>query len=188
MRSEIPVQPLSRGLRLFEHDEPSARLDWLRALFQPIVDETNADLASFEQVKRFVLLPAQFCIDSGELTPALKLKRRVVMERWRGSHRGHLRGRLSPRRGGPRWRPGTERTSTKDAREAPSRGRSSPVWGLGRRSARAPASSTAPGRHGAVHPRPGRRPCPVGASPLCVRLTAAMVLPRRIHARRARTA
>ena len=54
----------------------------VRALFQPIVDEANAELASFEQVKRFALLPAQFSIAGGELTPTLKLKRRVVMERW----------------------------------------------------------------------------------------------------------
>ncbi len=54
----------------------------VRALFQPIVDEANAELASFEQVKRFALLPTQFSIDGGELTPTLKLKRRVVMERW----------------------------------------------------------------------------------------------------------
>ena len=56
--------------------------DDVRALFQPIVDEANAELASFEQVKRFALLPAQFSINTGELTPTLKLKRRVVMERW----------------------------------------------------------------------------------------------------------
>ena len=56
--------------------------DDVRALFQPIVDQANAELASFEQVKRFALLPTQFSIDTGELTPTLKLKRRVVMERW----------------------------------------------------------------------------------------------------------
>ena len=56
--------------------------DDVRALFQPIVDEANAELAGFEQVKRFALLPAQFSIGTGELTPTLKLKRRVVMERW----------------------------------------------------------------------------------------------------------
>ena len=44
--------------------------------------QANAELASFEQVKRFALLPAQFSIDGGELTPTLKLKRRVVTERW----------------------------------------------------------------------------------------------------------
>ena len=60
------------------------RRDDVRALFQPVVDQANAELAGFEQVKRFALLPAQFSIDTGELTPTLKLKRRVVTERWRG--------------------------------------------------------------------------------------------------------
>ena len=56
--------------------------DDVRAVFQSIVDEANAELAGFEQVKRFAVLPTQFSIDGGELTPTLKLKRRVVMERW----------------------------------------------------------------------------------------------------------
>lgn len=57
--------------------------DDVRALFQAVVDQANAELAGFEQVKRFALLPAQFSVDTGELTPTLKLKRRVVAERWR---------------------------------------------------------------------------------------------------------
>ena len=56
--------------------------DDVRAVFQSIVDEANAELAGFEQIKRFAVLPTQFSIDGGELTPTLKLKRRVVMERW----------------------------------------------------------------------------------------------------------
>ena len=68
-------------------DELVGRED-VRALFQPIVDEANAELASFEQVKRFALLPTQFSIDTGELTPTLKLKRRVVMERWQDAIEG----------------------------------------------------------------------------------------------------
>ena len=59
--------------------------DDVRALFQTVVDQANAELAGFEQVKRFALLPAQFSVDTGELTPTLKLKRRVVAERWRGA-------------------------------------------------------------------------------------------------------
>ena len=68
-------------------DELVGRED-VRALFQPIVDEANAELASFEQVKRFALLPTQFSIGTGELTPTLKLKRRVVMERWQDAIEG----------------------------------------------------------------------------------------------------
>ena len=68
--------PASGGL-----DDLVQRED-VRALFQPIVDRANAELAKYEQVKRFALLPTQFSIDTGELTPTLKVKRRVVAERW----------------------------------------------------------------------------------------------------------
>jgi long-chain acyl-CoA synthetase len=62
-------------------EELSARAD-VRALFQPIVDRANGELASFERVKSFAILPAEFTVESGELTPTLKVKRRVVQERW----------------------------------------------------------------------------------------------------------
>jgi long-chain acyl-CoA synthetase len=44
---------------------------------QPFVDETNRDLSRFEQIKRFAILPRDFSADEDELTPTLKLKRRV---------------------------------------------------------------------------------------------------------------
>ena len=52
-------------------------------IFQPIVDQANSELAGYEQVKRFALLPAEFSVATGELTPTLKVKRRVVEERWK---------------------------------------------------------------------------------------------------------
>ena len=55
----------------------------VRRIFQPIVDQANSDLASYEQVKRFALLPAEFSVATGELTPTLKVKRRVVEECWK---------------------------------------------------------------------------------------------------------
>ena len=57
--------------------------DEIQQIFQPIVDQANSELASYEQVKRFVLLPAEFSVATGELTPTLKVKRRVVEERWK---------------------------------------------------------------------------------------------------------
>lgn len=53
------------------------------ALFAEIVDGLNRDLAPFERVKKIALLPTEFSVDSGELTPTLKVKRAVVEERWR---------------------------------------------------------------------------------------------------------
>jgi long-chain acyl-CoA synthetase len=52
-------------------------------LYQEAVDAANRGLAQFEQVKRFALLPKEFTIEGGELTPTLKVKRRVVEERYR---------------------------------------------------------------------------------------------------------
>ena len=42
----------------------------------------NAELARFQQVKRYRALPATFGVETGELTPTLKLKRRVVEQAW----------------------------------------------------------------------------------------------------------
>ena len=53
------------------------------ALYQEIVDALNRDLAQFERIKRIAILPREFSIDGGELTPSLKVKRKVVEEKWR---------------------------------------------------------------------------------------------------------
>jgi long-chain acyl-CoA synthetase len=55
----------------------------VRALFQSVVDEVNGQLSQFEQVKRFALLPTEFTIASGELTPTMKARRRVIENRWK---------------------------------------------------------------------------------------------------------
>ena len=52
------------------------------ALFDQVVERVNSGLARHEQIKRSALLPAEFGIATGELTPTLKVKRRVVAERW----------------------------------------------------------------------------------------------------------
>ena len=39
-----------------------------------------------EQVKKFELLPNEWTIDSGELTPTLKLKRKVIMEKYKTAY------------------------------------------------------------------------------------------------------
>lgn len=40
------------------------------------------DLASYEQIRRIVVLPREFTVESGELSPAMKIKRRVVESRY----------------------------------------------------------------------------------------------------------
>ena len=48
------------------------------SLYAEIVREANSGLAHFETIKRFRLLPDEWSQDSGELTPSMKLKRRVI--------------------------------------------------------------------------------------------------------------
>ena len=53
----------------------------VRALIQQEVDQVNAGLPHWEQVKKFALVKRPWSIETGELTPTLKIKRRVVQER-----------------------------------------------------------------------------------------------------------
>ena len=62
-------------------EELTTRPDVL-ALYQEIVDALNRELSQFERIKRIALLPAEFSVESGELTPTLKVKRKVVEQRW----------------------------------------------------------------------------------------------------------
>ena len=50
---------------------------------QRTVDGVNARLLSYAGVKRFTVLPADFTLEAGELTPTLKLRRLVMTERYR---------------------------------------------------------------------------------------------------------
>ncbi len=50
--------------------------------FQQIINEANRHFNKVEQVKKFELLPTEWSIEGGELTPTLKLKRKVIMEKY----------------------------------------------------------------------------------------------------------
>ncbi len=52
-------------------------------LYKGIVEEFNTCFNHVEQIKKFELLDAEWTIEGGELTPTLKLKRKVIMEKYR---------------------------------------------------------------------------------------------------------
>jgi long-chain acyl-CoA synthetase len=52
------------------------------AMMSARVEEMNRSLASFEQIKKFVLLGTDFSQETGELTPTLKVKRKVVIQKY----------------------------------------------------------------------------------------------------------
>jgi long-chain acyl-CoA synthetase len=56
--------------------------DQIRSTIQAQVDQVNLTLARVEQVKKFAILDRPFGIDSGELTPTMKIKRKVVAQKY----------------------------------------------------------------------------------------------------------
>ena len=60
--------------------EELAADEGVRQLVQGVVDNVNRDRSRFEQIKRFAILPRDFSAEEDEITPTLKLRRRVVQE------------------------------------------------------------------------------------------------------------
>ena len=54
----------------------------VQALVGQAVEEVNRDLSRYEQVKRFAIVSREFSSEQGEVTPTLKLKRRVIEKRF----------------------------------------------------------------------------------------------------------
>jgi long-chain acyl-CoA synthetase len=55
-------------------------------LYKELIDSFNKFFNHVEQIKRFELLPDEWTIESGELTPTLKLKRKVILEKYKGAY------------------------------------------------------------------------------------------------------
>jgi long-chain acyl-CoA synthetase len=55
----------------------------IKELFQKQIDEVNETLPRYEQIKYYKIMEAPFSVESGELTPTLKLKRRIVFEKYK---------------------------------------------------------------------------------------------------------
>ena len=55
------------------------------ALFKDLVESFNKYFNHVEQIKKFELLPNEWSIDTGEMTPKMSIKRKVVMEKYRNS-------------------------------------------------------------------------------------------------------
>ncbi len=56
----------------------------VQALYEGIVEDLNKNLARFEKLKRVLLVPDEFSVADGTLTPSLKLRRRAIEDRYRG--------------------------------------------------------------------------------------------------------
>lgn len=78
------IEPWAKGHGLhFESIADLASNQKVYDLIQEHIAEKNRELAQYEQIKKFRILPVDFTIDTGELTPTLKMKRRVVSDKFR---------------------------------------------------------------------------------------------------------
>jgi long-chain acyl-CoA synthetase len=73
-------RPYVTALITLDSDEVRASGRDPQELVQELVDDVNRDRVRVEQIKRFTILPRDFTLEAGELTPTLKLRRRVVLD------------------------------------------------------------------------------------------------------------
>lgn len=70
-----------KGLR-GETPTELAQLKEVNDMLEQEVQTVNGNLASFESIKKFSVLPHDFTVESGELTPSLKVKRKIVVKKF----------------------------------------------------------------------------------------------------------
>ena len=75
MRKKLNIKYQDR-MELLKHSE-------IIKMFEKRIESLQKELAHFEQVKKFTLLSQAFSVKLGEITPTLKLRRKVIMERYR---------------------------------------------------------------------------------------------------------
>ncbi len=62
--------------------QEAAKCEKFKAYLQEKVEAVNATLARVQTIKKFVIIPAEFTPESGELTPTMKMKRRIINEKY----------------------------------------------------------------------------------------------------------
>ena len=83
--NDIPKDPLAQLKMLKENGHELSDFtesDELNSEVQAQVDNLNDQFSDPEQVKKFLILPRDFTIDDGELTPTLKIRRKQINENW----------------------------------------------------------------------------------------------------------
>ncbi|HYL27755.1 MAG TPA: long-chain fatty acid--CoA ligase [Candidatus Nitrosotalea sp.] len=78
VRLELPQLPKEAA------PEDLARRDDVHAFIAREVHKQTHGLATYEQIRRVVVIPHEFTVEGGELSPSMKIKRRVVEQRYAG--------------------------------------------------------------------------------------------------------
>jgi long-chain acyl-CoA synthetase len=73
--SRIAAGPDAGGAGLVDRPD-------VRKLFEGVIDTVNSDLPPYQKIRKFALLPRELTVETGELTPTLKVRRKIVAEVW----------------------------------------------------------------------------------------------------------
>ena len=65
----------------FQSKEDLIKNEEILSKYEQIISQSMANFGHWEQIKRFKLLPKEWSIDAGELTPKLSLKRKVILQK-----------------------------------------------------------------------------------------------------------
>ena len=82
---KIPKDPTEQLVQLKEYGYSLSDFtenEDIKTEIQSYVDDLNRQFANPEQIKKFSILPRDFTIDHGELTPTLKIRRKQINENW----------------------------------------------------------------------------------------------------------
>ena len=82
---KIPKDPIEQLEQLKENGYSLSDFtenEDIKTEIQSYVDDLNRQFANPEQIKKFSILPRDFTIDHGELTPTLKIRRKQINENW----------------------------------------------------------------------------------------------------------
>lgn len=66
-----------------ESNEAIVNNEKVHQLFRSVIDHHNQNFNHVEQIKKFHLLPAEWSVETGEMTPKLSLKRKVILEKFK---------------------------------------------------------------------------------------------------------
>ncbi len=72
----------AKGIKFGDQAELVTK-DEIRALVQESVGKVNENLSQYEKIKKWKVLPSEFTQEGGELTPTLKIKRRILNEKYK---------------------------------------------------------------------------------------------------------
>jgi long-chain acyl-CoA synthetase len=79
---KLELDAAAMGIR-FDSREDLVKNDRVKAIFQNEIDRFNRNLDRQEKIRRFALLPRDFTIEADEITPSLKVKRKVIDKKYK---------------------------------------------------------------------------------------------------------